>query len=108
MTAMADEIPEDGGVRVVDYLAAELTRVGVTHMFGVGGANIEDLYDAVHRTGTIRGVVAKHEFSAVTMADGYARATRRLGPVVWIIGRTRGRCLRCGVRPGRWLRSSRS
>ncbi|MFF7701383.1 thiamine pyrophosphate-binding protein [Streptomyces lydicus] len=81
MTAMADEIPEDGGVRVVDYLAAELTRAGVTHMFGVGGANIEDLYDAVHRTGTIRGVVAKHEFSAVTMADGYARATRRLGVV---------------------------
>ncbi|MGI5399411.1 thiamine pyrophosphate-binding protein [Streptomyces sp. CA-135486] len=84
MTAMTDtarEIPGEGVVRLVDYLAAELTRAGVTHMFGVGGANIEDLYDAVHRTGTIRGVVAKHEFSAVTMADGYARATRRLGVV---------------------------
>ncbi|MFK4227199.1 thiamine pyrophosphate-binding protein [Streptomyces sp. NPDC019890] len=84
MTAMTDtalEIPEEGTVRLVDYLAAELTRAGVTHMFGVGGANIEDLYDAVHRVGTIRGVVAKHEFSAVTMADGYARATRRLGVV---------------------------
>ncbi|MFI9082399.1 transposase, partial [Streptomyces sioyaensis] len=31
-----------------------------------------------------------------------------LGGFVWIIGLTRGRCLRCGVRPGRWLRSSRS
>ncbi|MFI6937579.1 SDR family NAD(P)-dependent oxidoreductase, partial [Streptomyces sp. NPDC050287] len=31
-----------------------------------------------------------------------------LGGFVWIIGRTRGRCLRCGVRPGRWWRSSRS
>lgn len=40
----------------------------------------------------------------------YYRATRplRLGRFVWISGRTKGRCLRCGVRPGRWLRSSRS
>ncbi|MEV6566901.1 thiamine pyrophosphate-binding protein [Streptomyces kronopolitis] len=68
-------------VRLVDHLVAELARAGVTHVFGVGGANIEDLYDAVHRCGTVRGVVAKHEFSAVTMADGYARATRRLGVV---------------------------
>lgn len=68
-------------VRQVDYLVAELAGSGVTHVFGVGGANIEDLYDAVHRCGTVRGVVAKHEFSAVTMADGYARATGRLGVV---------------------------
>lgn len=31
-----------------------------------------------------------------------------LGSFVWIIGRTRGRCPRCGVRRGRWWRSSRS
>lgn len=31
-----------------------------------------------------------------------------LGGFVWIIGRTRGRCLRCGVRPGRSWLSSRS
>ncbi|MEU7080867.1 hypothetical protein ABZ938_24155 [Streptomyces sp. NPDC046409] len=33
---------------------------------------------------------------------------RGLGSFVWIIGLTRGRCLRCGVRPGRWSRSSHS
>ncbi|MET7354901.1 thiamine pyrophosphate-binding protein [Streptomyces mirabilis] len=75
------DLPEAGTVRLVDYLAGELARAGVTHMFGVGGANIEDLYDAVHRGRAVRGVVAKHEFSAVTMADGYARTTRRLGVV---------------------------
>ncbi|MGW3664627.1 thiamine pyrophosphate-binding protein [Streptomyces sp. NPDC005141] len=80
MTTTSD-LPEAGTVRMVDHLAAELARAGVTHVFGVGGANIEDLYDAVHRGGTVRGVVAKHEFSAVTMADGYARTTRRLGVV---------------------------
>ncbi|MGW7003307.1 thiamine pyrophosphate-binding protein [Streptomyces sp. NPDC054933] len=71
-----------GQVRLVDYLAAELGRAGARYVFGVGGANIEDLYDAVHGTaGLVRGVVAKHEFSAATMADGYARATRRIGVV---------------------------
>ncbi|MGW2781596.1 thiamine pyrophosphate-binding protein [Streptomyces populi] len=75
------QTPEAETVRVADYLAGELAGAGVTHVFGVGGANIEDLYDAVHRGGTVRGVVAKHEFSAVTMADGYARTTRGLGVV---------------------------
>ncbi|GHD93345.1 thiamine pyrophosphate-binding protein [Streptomyces naganishii] len=70
-----------GAVRLVDHLAAELAGAGVTHVFGVGGANIEDLYDALHRGGAVRAVVAKHEFSAVTMADGYARTTRRTGVV---------------------------
>ncbi|MEV6774136.1 thiamine pyrophosphate-binding protein [Nocardia sp. NPDC051030] len=52
------------------------------HIFGVGGANIEDVYDAVQRSRvSMTGIVAKHEFGAATMADGYARATNRLGVV---------------------------
>jgi acetolactate synthase-1/2/3 large subunit len=52
------------------------------HVFGVGGANIEDIYDALHRSAApITGIVAKHEFGAATMADGYARTTNRLGVV---------------------------
>lgn len=71
-----------GGMRLVDRLAAELARLGVQYVFGVGGANIEDLYDALRGTGNaVRGVIAKHEFSAVTMADGCARVTGRLGVV---------------------------
>lgn len=81
MTSTTSDLREASTVRLVDYLAAELARAGVTHVFGVGGANIEDLYDAVHRCAALRGVVAKHEFSAVTMADGYARTTRRIGVV---------------------------
>jgi len=72
----------DRMVRVVDYIAAVLAEHGVGHVFGVGGANIEDLFDALHHCGgAVRGIVAKHEFSAATMADGYARAGRRLGVV---------------------------
>ncbi|MET7451492.1 thiamine pyrophosphate-binding protein [Streptomyces sp. NPDC005574] len=81
MTTTTSDTPRSEAIRMVDYLAGELARSGVTHLFGVGGANIEDLYDAVHRGGAVRGVVAKHEFAAVTMADGYARTTGRLGVV---------------------------
>ncbi|MGW7259508.1 thiamine pyrophosphate-binding protein [Streptomyces sp. NPDC054834] len=81
MTITTSDAPEAGALRLVDHLAVELARAGITHVFGVGGANIEDLYDAVHRGSAIRSVVAKHEFSAVTMADGYARTTGRLGVV---------------------------
>ncbi|MBC2638708.1 MULTISPECIES: thiamine pyrophosphate-binding protein [unclassified Rhodococcus (in: high G+C Gram-positive bacteria)] len=68
-------------MRVADYIVAALAAEGVTHVFGVGGANIEDLYDALHRSHDVEGVVAKHEFSATTMADGYARTSNRIGVV---------------------------
>ncbi|ONI76340.1 acetolactate synthase [Actinosynnema sp. ALI-1.44] len=67
--------------RAVDHIVDRLASLGVSHLFGVGGANIEDLYDAVQRHGSITGVLAKHEFSAATMADGFARTTNQLGVV---------------------------
>ncbi|MBL1078200.1 thiamine pyrophosphate-binding protein [Nocardia sp. 2] len=66
---------------VADLVVARIAH-HTDHLFGVGGANIEDIYDAVHRgTAPVTGIVAKHEFGAATMADGYARATNRLGVV---------------------------
>jgi acetolactate synthase-1/2/3 large subunit len=47
--------------RLVDYIVEHLPAFGAHHVFGVYGANIEDLYDAAH-------------FSAAAMADGYSRA----------------------------------
>ncbi|MFE3546443.1 thiamine pyrophosphate-binding protein [Nocardia sp. NPDC059177] len=68
--------------RVVDYLVRTLADRGITQIFGVDGANIEDLYDAIFEAGgRPAGIVAKHEFSAATMADGYARSTGGLGVV---------------------------
>jgi acetolactate synthase I/II/III large subunit len=64
------------------YLAYSLKRVGVRHAFGVSGANIEDLYDAMHHTGHPRCILAKHEFSAASMADGYARVGAPVGVVM--------------------------
>lgn len=76
----------NGNIRVVDWLALELCRHDVDFVFGVDGANIEDLYDAVHYMPGIQAIVAKHEFSAGTMADGYARATSRMSVVATTSG----------------------
>lgn len=76
--------------RVVDYIVDQLAATGVEHMFGVDGANIEDLYDAAYFHSGVTAVVAKHEFSAATMADGYSRAGCGLGVVMATSG---GGCL---------------
>ena len=70
-----------GKRRVVDYMVDELAARGVGYVFGVDGANIEDVYDALHYHDGITGVLAKHEFSAATMADGFSRASAGLGVV---------------------------
>ncbi len=67
--------------RVVDHIVGRLARHGVRYIFGVDGANIEDLYDAAHFCDHITAVLAKHEFSAATMADGYRRGGAGLGVV---------------------------
>src|SRR6201991_1257710 len=70
-----------GRHRVVDHIVEHLAAIGVDHIFGVDGANIEDLYDAAHFRPEITAVLAKHEFSAATMADGYSRSGAGLGVV---------------------------
>ncbi|WP_163807967.1 thiamine pyrophosphate-binding protein [Mycolicibacterium anyangense] len=73
-------------LRVVDYIVAHLARRGIHHVFGVDGANIEDLYDAAHADPQLTAIVAKHEFSAAAMADAYSRT----GPSVGVVAATSG------------------
>ncbi|MEV0671044.1 thiamine pyrophosphate-dependent enzyme [Mycobacterium sp. NPDC050441] len=76
--------------RVVDHIVGYLAANGVSHIFGVDGANIEDLYDAAYFRDDITAVLAKHEFSAATMADGYSRSGAGIGVVAATSG---GGCL---------------
>jgi acetolactate synthase-1/2/3 large subunit len=76
--------------RVVDHIVEYLAASGVDFIFGVDGANIEDLYDAAFFRDDITAVLAKHEFSAATMADGYSRSDAGLGVVAATSG---GGCL---------------
>lgn len=64
---------------MVDHIVEHLARTDADYIFGVDGANIEDLYDAAHFCTNITAVLAKHEFSAATMADGYSRSGAGLG-----------------------------
>lgn len=70
-----------GRYRVADHIVGHLAAIGVDHLFGVDGANIEDVYDAAHFCPGVDAVLAKHEFSAATMADGYSRSGAGLGVV---------------------------
>src|ERR1700761_1134371 len=76
--------------RVVDYIVGYLEASGVSYIFGVDGANIEDLYDAAFFRVDITAILAKHEFSATTMAEGYSRSGAGLGVVAATSG---GGCL---------------
>ena len=67
--------------RVVDHIVEHLAKIEIDYIFGVDGANIEDLYDAAYFRSDITAVLAKHEFSAATMADGYSRSGAGLGVV---------------------------
>jgi acetolactate synthase-1/2/3 large subunit len=56
-----------------------LAREGVQLVFGYPGGAILPTYDAMGRYPAIHHVLARHEQGATHMADGYARATGRVG-----------------------------
>jgi acetolactate synthase-1/2/3 large subunit len=56
-----------------------LTREGVEVMFGYPGGTILPTYDAMSKYPHLRHVLVRHEQGACHMADGYARATGKVG-----------------------------
>lgn len=68
-------------MKLVDALVISLRDWGVDFIFGVSGANIEHLHDAVYRLGEgrIEAVLTKSEVGASFMADGRARVHGKLG-----------------------------
>ena len=60
--------------RVVDHIVEHLARIDIDYIFGVDGANIEDLYDAAHFHSGITAVLAKHEFPRPRWPTGTAAA----------------------------------
>jgi acetolactate synthase-1/2/3 large subunit len=59
-----------------------LIREGVTVMFGYPGGAILPFYDAMTRYPQVHHVLVRHEQGASHMADGYARATGKVGVAV--------------------------
>ncbi|MEK7232889.1 MAG: thiamine pyrophosphate-binding protein [Elusimicrobiota bacterium] len=63
----------------VHLLLDYLEREGVEYIFGIPGGPIMPLYEALYARGRIKPVLTKHEEGAAFMADGYARASGRIG-----------------------------
>ncbi|HQJ09985.1 MAG TPA: thiamine pyrophosphate-binding protein, partial [Deltaproteobacteria bacterium] len=56
-----------------------LRKEGVTDVFGYPGGAVLDIFDALMDADDIHFVLTRHEQGAVHAADGYARATGRVG-----------------------------
>src|SRR5437899_2997407 len=59
-----------------------VAREGVTDVFGYPGGAILPAYDALLQFPMIRHILVRHEQGATHMADGYARASGRVGVAV--------------------------
>jgi acetolactate synthase I/II/III large subunit len=77
-SALATTAPAAAAVTGGQAVWSTLVQLGVTHVFGYPGGAILPTYDALPESG-IAHVLARHEQGAAHMADGFARATGRVG-----------------------------
>ncbi|MHB8233419.1 MAG: thiamine pyrophosphate-binding protein [Solirubrobacteraceae bacterium] len=68
------------------FLVRSLAAEGVDHVFMVPGGMNDPFMPAMTETADVRAIVAAHEAGAAYMADGYARASGRLGVTFGIGG----------------------
>src|SRR5437016_3747943 len=63
-------------------LRRTLVDAGIEVMFGYPGGAIMPFYDALHGQQALRHILVRHEQAAAHAADGYARASNRVGVCV--------------------------
>ncbi len=69
-----------------DLACDALRALGVEHVFGIVSVHNIPIYDAILRDGTIKTIDVRHEQAALHAADGYARASGRLGVAITSTG----------------------
>ena len=62
-----------------DIIIEALREEQVTHVFGYPGGAVLHIYDAIYKQKDITHILARHEQGAVHEADGYARASGKVG-----------------------------
>jgi len=67
-------------------MAQYLEQEKVNYLFGVPGAHVLPLYDAVYRTTSIKPILSKHEAGGAFMAYGYAAISGNLGVCIGTVG----------------------
>ncbi|MET0066527.1 MAG: thiamine pyrophosphate-binding protein [Candidatus Thiodiazotropha sp.] len=72
-------------ITVSELIVGFLQRLGIDVIFGMPGAHILPVYDALYHS-DIRAILAKHEQGAAFMAGGYARASGKIGACIATAG----------------------
>jgi acetolactate synthase-1/2/3 large subunit len=70
-------------------LVASLLRQGIDTIFALPGVQLDGAFDALYdaqNAGDVRILHTRHEQGAAYMADGYARATGRIGTCMVVPG----------------------
>ena len=72
-------------IKVSELIVQYLERLGTEYVFGIPGAHILPVYDALY-TSSIKSLLAKHEQGAAFMAGGYARVSGKVGVCIATAG----------------------
>lgn len=75
----ADELDKDVEMTGAQFIVKFLEQKGVSQIYGISGAAILPLYEAVLEQENMRSINTQHEQTAIFMADGYARSTGKVG-----------------------------
>lgn len=65
-----------------DLIAEGLAEYGVTHVFAIVSIHNMPILDAINRLGKTRIIDVRHEQAGTHAADGYARATGKMGVMI--------------------------
>ncbi|XBC43511.1 MAG: biosynthetic-type acetolactate synthase large subunit [Buchnera aphidicola (Meitanaphis flavogallis)] len=65
-----------------EMVIQSLIDQGIEHIFGYPGGAVLDIYDSLKSAKKIQHILVRHEQGAMHMADGYARATGKIGVVL--------------------------
>ena len=65
-----------------EIIIQSLADEGVEHVFGYPGGAALHIYDALYKQDRVQHILARHEQGAAHAADGYARASGKVGVVL--------------------------
>jgi TPP-dependent 2-oxoacid decarboxylase len=68
-------------MKLGDYLVAYLKKIGVSHLFGIPGDLVINLFLKFGRRTGLKIITLSHEPGVGFAADGYARSTGRIGAI---------------------------
>jgi len=68
-------------MKLGDYLVAYLKKIGVSHLFGIPGDLVINLFFKFGRRAGLKIITLSHEPGVGFAADGYARSTGRIGAI---------------------------